>query len=166
MKKLLLVSCVIGAMAVVAGATQETPPAASQAFEVATVKPNKSGERGGGIRRLPGGRVTVTNMAPRVLITFAYQLAQFQLVGGTGLVGQGQIRHGREARVDKRSSGRSRHRQRRAAYSRLVRHPAINRHVADGVICSLSLECDGHRVAVRRDHAPRRSVYHSGVREG
>jgi uncharacterized protein (TIGR03435 family) len=82
MNKLLLVSCAIGAVAVVAGATQETPSSASQTFEVASVKPNKSGERGGGIRRLPGGRVTVTNMAPRILITFAYQLAQFQLLGG------------------------------------------------------------------------------------
>jgi hypothetical protein len=87
MKKLLLVSCVIGAVAIDAGAAQETPSTASQTFEVASVKPNKSGERGGGIRRLPGGRVIVTNMAPRILITFAYQLAQFQLVGGPAWLG-------------------------------------------------------------------------------
>jgi bla regulator protein blaR1 len=53
-------------------------------FEVATLKQNKSGERGGGIRRLPGGRVTVTNMPARGLVTFAYQLGQWQLIGGPG----------------------------------------------------------------------------------
>ena len=66
---------------------QEPPPAAttpSYVFEVATLKQNKGGERGGGIRRLPGGRVTVTNMPARALVTFAYQLGQWQLIGGPG----------------------------------------------------------------------------------
>ena len=54
----------------------------------------------------------------------------------------------------------------RTSHTSLVRHPEINRHVANGVICRLSFECDSHRVAVRRDHAPGRSVYHSSVREG
>jgi uncharacterized protein (TIGR03435 family) len=68
-------------------ATAQEPPKPSAptddgTFEVATLKQNKSGERGSGIRRLPGGRVTVTNMPVRQLITFAYQLGQYQLVGG------------------------------------------------------------------------------------
>jgi len=57
------------------------------AFEVATVKQNTSGERGGGISRLPGGRVRVTNMPLGQLITFAYQLTPFQLTGGPSWVG-------------------------------------------------------------------------------
>jgi uncharacterized protein (TIGR03435 family) len=50
-------------------------------FEAASVKPNKSGEQGSSIRRQPGGRLTATNMPLRALITFAFQLQPFQLVG-------------------------------------------------------------------------------------
>jgi uncharacterized protein (TIGR03435 family) len=75
------VSIVTGAQAPpVAPATQSAPSLA--AFEVATLKQNKSGERGGGLRRQPGGRVTVTNMAARQLIVFSYGLVPFQLSGG------------------------------------------------------------------------------------
>src|SRR5262245_16339579 len=78
MRQLTFGVCLAVIVSVVASGQQPT----DYVFEVATVKQNKSGERGGGIRRLPGGRVTVTNMAARGLITFAYQLGQFQLVGG------------------------------------------------------------------------------------
>jgi uncharacterized protein (TIGR03435 family) len=75
--------CLIAATVLVSA--QQTPPSGeSYSFEVATLRQNKSGERGGGIRRLPGGRVTVTNMPARALITFAYQLGQYQLIGGPG----------------------------------------------------------------------------------
>ena len=50
-------------------------------YEAASVKPNKSGGQGSSIRRLPGGRLQATNMPLRALITFAYQLQPFQLVG-------------------------------------------------------------------------------------
>src|SRR5580765_955019 len=60
---------------------QDSAPA-SPSFEVATIKLNKSGAPNQFIQRQPGGRVTVTNLPARVLITFAYQLAQFQIVGG------------------------------------------------------------------------------------
>ena len=82
MKRLFLVSCVIGAAAIVAAAPQDASSPAPATFEVATVKPNKSGDPRQFIQRQPGGRVTVTNMPLRALITFAYQLAPFQLVGG------------------------------------------------------------------------------------
>jgi uncharacterized protein (TIGR03435 family) len=86
MRKLMLGVCLAMSVAVVGAqepALQGQPSTrASQSFEVATLKQNKSGERGSGIRRLPGGRVTVTNMPVRGLITFAYQLGQYQLVGG------------------------------------------------------------------------------------
>src|SRR3989440_499776 len=77
MRRLILGVCLVAGVTIVAA--QEPSRAV---FEVATLKQNRSGERGGGIRRLPGGRVTVTNMAARQLVTFAYQLGQFQLVGG------------------------------------------------------------------------------------
>lgn len=50
-------------------------------FEAASVRQNTSGEQGQSIRRQPGGRLSATNMPLRALITFAYQLQPFQLVG-------------------------------------------------------------------------------------
>src|SRR5947207_3022786 len=55
-----------------------------ETFEVATVKQNKSGQQLSGIQRQPGGRVTITNMTLRTLITFAYQITGFQVAGGPG----------------------------------------------------------------------------------
>src|SRR5215831_5024361 len=77
MRQLLVAVSVAVAAAIVAA-----QDAASPAFEVATIKINKSGENNQLIRRQPGGRVTVTNMPARFLIMFAYQLAQYQLIGG------------------------------------------------------------------------------------
>jgi uncharacterized protein (TIGR03435 family) len=50
-------------------------------FEVASVRPNTSGDPRQGIRSEPGGRIVLTNMPLRTLITVAYQLAEYQLVG-------------------------------------------------------------------------------------
>ena len=85
MKKLAILAALVGTVAIVRAqqSTSASAPANDDwRFEVATVKQNKSADRGGGIRRYPGGRVTVTNMPVRLLITFAYQLGQYQLVGG------------------------------------------------------------------------------------
>jgi uncharacterized protein (TIGR03435 family) len=86
MRKLMLGVCLAAGAALVAAQEQphSTSAAAAEAFsfEVATIKVNKSGELRQFIQRQPGGRVTVTNMPVRALVTFAYQLAQFQLVGG------------------------------------------------------------------------------------
>jgi uncharacterized protein (TIGR03435 family) len=76
-RKLAIGLCLGWTVAIVV-AQEAAPPA----FEVATIKVNKSGENNQLIRRQPGGRVTVTNLPARFLITFAYQLAQFQLSGG------------------------------------------------------------------------------------
>lgn len=76
LRALLLASLVVG-----------FPPRATfgqPAFEVASVKPNKSGDNSISIRRQPGGRVTVTNAPLRMLITFAYDLREHQLSGGPG----------------------------------------------------------------------------------
>jgi len=53
-----------------------------ESFEVASVKRNTSGDTNGMLRQLPGGRMTATNMPARQMITFAYQVAGYQLVGG------------------------------------------------------------------------------------
>jgi len=88
MRKLMLAVCLAVTVGIAvsgfARQAEQAPPASNYAFEVATLKQNKSGERGGGVRRLPGGRVTVTNMPARGLVTFAYQLGQWQLIGGPG----------------------------------------------------------------------------------
>src|SRR5262245_33800961 len=59
-------------------AQQPGPPG----FEVASVKPNKSGARGGSLRPQPGGRVDAVNMPVNTLISFAYQAPLFMLTGG------------------------------------------------------------------------------------
>jgi uncharacterized protein (TIGR03435 family) len=71
----------------VAGATsvtfaQSPSPTPGQGFEVASVKRNMSGDTNSLLRRLPGGRVTATNMPVQPMILFAYSLQGYQLVGG------------------------------------------------------------------------------------
>jgi uncharacterized protein (TIGR03435 family) len=54
---------------------------AGPTFEVASVKPNKSGEPFVRIGNQPGGRFTATNVPLRLLIRNAYQIQDFQLIG-------------------------------------------------------------------------------------
>jgi uncharacterized protein (TIGR03435 family) len=79
MRNTLPAVCLLAALGVAIHAQAPSSPAV---FEVATIKQNKSGEQGNSIRRLPGGRVSATNMAPRDLVMAAYQLNQFTLAGG------------------------------------------------------------------------------------
>ena len=51
-------------------------------FEVASIKPNKSGDGRVMIGVQPGGRFTATNVTLRMLIRNAYQLQDFQITGG------------------------------------------------------------------------------------
>jgi hypothetical protein len=52
-------------------------------FEAASVKPSDPKARSwSGIRRQPGGRFNTFNTPVRLLITFAYQIQGYQLVGG------------------------------------------------------------------------------------
>jgi uncharacterized protein (TIGR03435 family) len=51
------------------------------AFEVASVKPNPSGDRAGGFGRSPVG-LTITNYSLLRLISNAYGVQEFQIVGG------------------------------------------------------------------------------------
>src|SRR5687767_7444799 len=57
----------------------QEPP--TQAFEVASVRENKTGERSSFISPAPGGRFTAVNMPLRTLITYAYGLQSFELIG-------------------------------------------------------------------------------------
>jgi uncharacterized protein (TIGR03435 family) len=61
---------------------QTTQPAGPEpTFEVASVKPNKTGQAGGSLT-MPPGRFTASNIPLKVLVTNAYQLSFFQVVGG------------------------------------------------------------------------------------
>jgi uncharacterized protein (TIGR03435 family) len=51
-------------------------------FEVATVRPNTSGESGASIGARPGGRLNGTNQTARNLIRSAFNLQPFQMIGG------------------------------------------------------------------------------------
>jgi uncharacterized protein (TIGR03435 family) len=51
-------------------------------FEVATVRPNGSGEANASIRVQPGGRLTATNQTLRNLIRNAFNLQPDQMIGG------------------------------------------------------------------------------------
>ena len=79
MRKLWLTLLLAGCVAIAVAAQEK-----DATFEVASVKANKSGDGNGNMRALPGGRVAATNMPVRPLITFAYMLAGYQLIGGPG----------------------------------------------------------------------------------
>jgi uncharacterized protein (TIGR03435 family) len=58
------------------------PPAANPRFEVASIKRNVSGTGAMTISMMPGGRLNFVNMPARSLITRAYQLQPYQVIGG------------------------------------------------------------------------------------
>lgn len=72
----------IGIVVLGAGTLHGQTPSPAPAFEVASVKPNKSGDLGIRFGMQPGGRFTVTNAPLRPLILQAYGLQDFQLIGG------------------------------------------------------------------------------------
>ena len=81
MRRLLLVPMLV------AGLWAQTPPSGdAPSFEVASVKPNTSGD---GFMRIggPPGRFNATNVPLRQLIQMAYQIQPFQLEGGPGWIG-------------------------------------------------------------------------------
>lgn len=72
----------LGSGAVVAQATHQFQ-AAAQSFEVASVKPNDSGDFSlVGVRVLPGGSVVASNVSLRTLIGFAYGLDTYDGIQG------------------------------------------------------------------------------------
>jgi len=72
------------AAAVLTGFTtaQSTSPAKPPAFEVASVKPNTSGDGRVLMSPQPGGRLNLVNVPLRLMIRYAYRVQDFQVVGG------------------------------------------------------------------------------------
>src|SRR5688572_18902350 len=58
------------------------PADGRKSFEVAAVRRNVSGSRDGSVNVQPGGRVTITNNTLFNIIRNAYNLQDFQIVGG------------------------------------------------------------------------------------
>jgi bla regulator protein blaR1 len=85
-------ACALAALAVAAALPTRTAARAAQppqtaapapAFEVASIKPNNSGDGRVMLGNQPG-RFTATNVTLRMLIRNAYQLQDFQITGGPG----------------------------------------------------------------------------------
>lgn len=68
-------------------------PAASErkSFEVATIKPNKSGEMRVSMRIIPGGAYEAFNVTLGAMIRQAYRLQDFQLIGAPAWVDQNRF---------------------------------------------------------------------------
>ena len=69
---------------------QEQPaaPDAPASFEVASIKPTATSDGNSFVRRQPGGRFDAHNVPSRFLITFAYQVQPFQVIGDPDWVGK------------------------------------------------------------------------------
>lgn len=68
----------IAGMGVIGISAQQTRPS----FEVASVKPNVTGDRRVSITTQPGGRFVATGVSLKTLIGFAYGVRDFQILGG------------------------------------------------------------------------------------
>jgi uncharacterized protein (TIGR03435 family) len=68
-----------------AAGAQATP--ADPAFEVASIKTNRSSETGRSFRIEPGGTLRATNVTVRHLMWNAYGVQDFQIAGGPGWIG-------------------------------------------------------------------------------
>jgi uncharacterized protein (TIGR03435 family) len=78
----MLVCAAVGAtMAPLAGQVVKSDAPKPQ-FEVATIRPNKSGESGASLGPRPGGRLNGTNQTVRNLIRNAFNLQPYQMIGG------------------------------------------------------------------------------------
>jgi uncharacterized protein (TIGR03435 family) len=76
-----VVALAVGAALGVSLVAQAPAPAESPTFEVASVRPNTSGDNKQMVQILPGGRYNGINIPPRLLIMNSYGLQPQQLVG-------------------------------------------------------------------------------------
>jgi uncharacterized protein (TIGR03435 family) len=60
----------------------QTPAQQKPSFEVASIKPNVSGDLRVSLETQAGGRFTATNVSLKMLITNAYHVLNFQVLGG------------------------------------------------------------------------------------
>jgi uncharacterized protein (TIGR03435 family) len=81
---IIAVPVAIGALTAPRAPTLSTPDAGTASFEVASVKPNKTGDRRVSIGLQPGGRFNASNVPLRMLLRQAYDIQEFQIVGGPG----------------------------------------------------------------------------------
>ena len=72
MKLTVILSLVIVATEATAILSGQARGGDTPAFEVASIKPNTSGDARSGTRDLPGGRVSITNLRLRDVIRSAY----------------------------------------------------------------------------------------------
>lgn len=79
-------SILVLSTALVAAQSTSIPTSADVAFEVASVKPNRSGERNSSTSGRAGG-FTATNVTAQQLIVYAFRLRQFQLASGPNWLG-------------------------------------------------------------------------------
>jgi bla regulator protein blaR1 len=85
MKRLILSAAACGTFAIAAfmpGQVLDAQAPVSATFEVASVKPNKAGDGRIMIGLQPGGRYTATNVPLRLLLRQAFNVQEFQIVGG------------------------------------------------------------------------------------
>jgi bla regulator protein BlaR1 len=85
MRRVLLIASAVFALVVpviVGTAQTQTVVPSPQAFEVTVVKPNNTGARNSGFRRFTGGMLNATNITLKMLIAFAYDLPEDQILDG------------------------------------------------------------------------------------
>src|SRR5262245_34631014 len=85
MKRLILMAAASAAFAVpafVLGPSVGAQTPSNQAFEVASVRPNKTGDGRVMLGLQPGGRFNASNVPLRMLIRQAFNVQEFQIVGG------------------------------------------------------------------------------------
>src|SRR5712692_233260 len=80
-KSLLLIA--LGIVVVVIPTLSQAPAGAKRpSFEVASIKPNTSGDSRVAILGQPGGRFVSTGVSLKMLVGFAYRVRDFQISGG------------------------------------------------------------------------------------
>jgi bla regulator protein blaR1 len=73
----------IGGFSVRSGRAQSTSGGGNaQSFEVASIKPNRSGARNSGFKRFTGGELDATNITLKMLIAFAYDTPPERILQG------------------------------------------------------------------------------------
>jgi uncharacterized protein (TIGR03435 family) len=67
---------------VLAAGLMIAPSGHAQTFEVASIKPNRTGARNSGFRRAGPGELNATNVTLKMLIAYAYDIRDYQISGG------------------------------------------------------------------------------------
>jgi uncharacterized protein (TIGR03435 family) len=71
--------------AAAASALAQPPPSTHPEFDAASIKPNKSGARAGGVRAMPG-RIVGSNATAKMLLQEAFNVKSYQVSGGPGWI--------------------------------------------------------------------------------